>query len=88
MACAQLPYISQDHLPRVGITHHGLGLPTSIINHENAGRSWWYKALNSALWRQKQANLWRFKANLVNKASSGLQREILSQKNKNKQTKN
>ena len=36
-AHVQLPFIytSQDYLPKVGITHNGLGPHTEIINQEN-----------------------------------------------------
>lgn len=40
LACSSLlSYILQDHLPRGGPTHSGLGLSTSIINQENVPQS-------------------------------------------------
>lgn len=31
-----LPYTTQEHLPKSGSAHSGLGLHTSVINQENA----------------------------------------------------
>lgn len=33
-----LSHIHQNHLSRVGNTHHGLGPPTSIINEDNCSQ--------------------------------------------------
>ena len=36
---SNLPYITQDHLPRDGAAHSGLGLPVSINNHDNPSQA-------------------------------------------------
>jgi hypothetical protein len=46
---SMLSYRTQNHLPRGGTTHCGLGLPTSIIHQENAPHKLAYRPI---LWIQ------------------------------------